>query len=104
MTIQPTDNIKKDMEERVLKYIDIEKTALSVISICVPENSALYSYAESSLEMIRSYYQDALYFKEKGDFINALSCLNYSYGWIDSGVRLGIFKTDSDYTKFTFFK
>jgi hypothetical protein len=89
---------------RVEKYIEIERRALNEISISVPENSVLYIYAKDSLNMIRAYFDDALYFKEKGDLINALSALNYSYGWIDSGVRLGIFKTDNDYTKFTFFK
>ena len=89
---------------RVEKYIEIERRALNEISISVPENSVLYIYAKDSLNMIKAYFDDALYFKEKGDLINALSALNYSYGWIDSGVRLGIFKTDNDYTKFTFFK
>ena len=92
------------LELRVEKYIEIERRALNEISISVPENSVLYIYAKDSLNMIRAYFDDALYFKEKGDLINALSALNYSYGWIDSGVRLGIFKTDNDYTKFTFFK
>lgn len=90
--------------KRVEKYIEIEKKALEEISICVPENSVLYIYAKDSLNMIRAYFDDALYFKEKGDLINALSALNYSYGWIDSGVRLGVYKTDNDYMKFTFFK
>ncbi len=92
------------LQLRVEKYIEIERRALNEISISVPENSVLYIYAKDSLNMIKAYFDDALYFKEKGDLINALSALNYSYGWIDSGVRLGIFKTDNDYTKFTFFK
>ncbi|MHB1439614.1 MAG: DUF357 domain-containing protein [Cuniculiplasma sp.] len=90
--------------ERVKRYLQIEREALKVLSICVPENSSLYDYARSSMEMIKSYYSDANHFLEQGDFINALSSLNYSYGWIDSGVRLGIFKTDGDYRKFTFYK
>ncbi|MGP6207345.1 DUF357 domain-containing protein [Cuniculiplasma sp. SKW3] len=90
--------------KRVEKYIEIERKALNEISICVPENSVLYIYAKDSLNMIRAYFDDALYFKEKGDLVNALSALNYSYGWIDSGVRLGVYKTDNDYMKFTFFK
>ncbi len=94
----------EELLKRVEKYIEIEKRALEQIRIIVPENSVLYIYAKDSLNMIRAYFDDALYFREKGDNINALSALNYSYGWIDSGVRLGIFKTDNDYTKFTFFK
>jgi Uncharacterized protein conserved in archaea len=89
---------------RVERYIQFEREALKALAICVPENSVLRSFAESSMEMIHSYFEDALYFQGKGDNINALSALNYSYGWIDSGVRLGIFRTDGDYKKFTFFK
>lgn len=96
--------IMDQVSERVEKYLTFESEALKILSICVPENSALRLFAESSMEMIHSYFEDARYFHEKGDNLNALSALNYSYGWIDSGVRLGIFKTDGDYKKFTFFK
>lgn len=105
MTTQHTDKeISRALEEKVAKYINIETRALEVISIAVPENSFLYGFAASSLEMIRSYFSDAKHFLESGDLLNALSSLNYSYGWLDSGVRLGVFKTDGDYRKFTFYK
>ncbi len=105
MTTQHTDkDFSAALEEKVLKYTEIENRALEVLSISVPENSILYEFAKSSLEMIYSYFSDAKHFQEVGDLINALSCLNYSYGWLDIGVRLGIFKTDGDYRKFTFYK
>ncbi len=97
-------DIGDELSQRIQKYIQIEAEALKALSVCVPQNSSMRAFADSSLEMIRSYFEDAKYFNEKGDLINALSALNYSYGWIDSGVRLGIFKTDGDYRKFTFFK
>ena len=34
--------------------------------------------------------------KEKDDFVNAFGALNYAHGWIDSGVRLGIFNVYDD--------
>ncbi|MCL4345389.1 MAG: DUF357 domain-containing protein [Candidatus Thermoplasmatota archaeon] len=96
--------MESSLEARVEKYIELEKRALDQVAIAVPENSVLYIYARDSLMMIKAYFEDAQYFRQKGDLINALSALNYSYGWIDSGVRLGIFKTDNDYAKFTFFR
>lgn len=97
-------NLNEELLERVNKYLEVEKIALENLKICIPENSSLWEYANSSMDMIKSYYSDAKFFQSKGDLINAISALNYSYGWIDSGVRLGIFETDGDYRKFTFFK
>ena len=96
--------MEKELLERVDKYFSIEKIAVENISIAVPENSALFIFAKDAMEMIKAYYSDAKFFKEKGDYINALSALNYSYGWIDSCVRLGVFNTDGDYSRYTFFK
>ena len=105
MIIQPIDEpMESELSKKVEKYVEIEKKALDNISICIPENSALFIFAKDALEMIKAYYNDAIYFRERGDLINALSALNYSYGWIDCCVRLGVFKTDSDYSKYTFFK
>jgi hypothetical protein len=105
MTTPHTDkDLAITLEEKVKRYIEIETRALEVLSIAVPENTLLYEFAKSSMEMIHSYFSDAMHFMENGDLINALSCLNYSYGWLDSGVRLGVFKTDGDYRKFTFYK
>ena len=47
--------------------------------------------AKEIIEMTENYLSDAKFFKEKGDFVNAFAALNYSHGWIDSGVRIGIF-------------
>ena len=35
-------------------------------------------------------------FQKKGDFVNSFAALNYAHGWIDSGVRLGIFKVNDN--------
>lgn len=94
----------KELEERVKKYLDIEEQALSKIKIIAPADSYLEGLATDSLKMIRSYFEDAKHFLEKGDLINAFAALNYSYGWIDSGARLGIFDTSGDHRLFTLYK
>ncbi|HID47254.1 MAG TPA: DUF357 domain-containing protein, partial [Methanococcaceae archaeon] len=38
---------------------------------------------------------------ENGDYINGFASLNYAYGWIDAGVRLGIFDVGDDDVNFT---
>ena len=41
--------------------------------------------------MASNYLSDAKYFQKKEDIVNSFAALNYAHGWIDSGVRLGIF-------------
>lgn len=89
--------IEEELRAKVEKYIRLEEEALSRIRISVPENSFLMGYAKDILNMANSYFSDAKHFMNKGDLINALSCLNYSYGWIDSGIRIGVIDGGSDY-------
>lgn len=96
--------IEKELEERVKKYISLEEEALSKATICVPEDSFLRTFALDLMNMVKSYFDDAMHFYENNDLINALSALNYSYGWLDSGVRLGIIDGNSDNRLFTLFK
>lgn len=54
--------------------------------------------------MARSYYQDALHFREKGDAVNAFACINYAHGWLDCGARLGLFDVGENDRLFTLFE
>ena len=94
----------KDLEDRVRRYIEIEEKALERLSISVPENSLMREFASNSMEMIRSYFSDAKYFRERGDLLNAFAALNYSYGWIDCLVRFGVFDGHGDNKLFTLFR
>lgn len=46
--------------------------------------------------MASNYLSDAGHFEKKGDFVNAFAALNYAHGWIDAGVRLGIFDVNDN--------
>ena len=91
-------------KEKVEEYIEIERKALDKLKISPPENSFLREFADDALTMIGSYFADAKHFLEKGDLTNAFAALNYSYGWIDSLVRLGMFDGGNDHTLFTLYK
>ncbi|MGP6220532.1 DUF357 domain-containing protein [Caldiplasma sukawensis] len=94
-------NLEEKLTEKVQKYIEIERKALEAISILPDNGTFLSDFGKNAMEMITAYYNDAIHFKESGDLINALSALNYSYGWIDCCARLGIIRTDRDGEKFT---
>jgi len=83
-------------EERLQKYFRITGEALKTLEIAVPEKSLLRSVAEDFLTMARSYFEDARYYYGKGDYVTAFAALNYAHGFIDAGVRLGVFKGEDE--------
>ena len=54
------------------------------------------AHAKEIIEMVSNYLSDAKYFESKNDFVNSFAALNYAHGWLDSGVRLDVFKTKND--------
>ena len=83
-------------EEKLQKYFKITEGALKALEVAVHERSLLMTVANDFLEMARSYFEDAKYYYEKGDYVTAFAALNYAHGFIDAGVRLGVFKGEDD--------
>jgi len=77
-------------EKKVQKYFRITQEALNIAQKSIIKNKK--DYAKEIIEMVTNYLSDAKYFYEKKDFVNAFAALNYAHGWLDSGVRLDIFK------------
>ncbi|MEK6913285.1 MAG: DUF357 domain-containing protein [Nanoarchaeota archaeon] len=76
-------------------------TSIIVISISLKEAEehiikGKEDYAKEIIEMVENYLSDAEHFRKKGDFVNSFAALNYSHGWLDSGVRLDIFDAKDD--------
>lgn len=83
-------------EEKLQKYFRITEEALKALEVAVHERSLLMAVARDFLEMASSYFEDAKYYYEKGDYVTAFAALNYAHGFIDAGVRLGVFKGEDD--------
>lgn len=88
-------------KEKLTDYLDKTKRALAKVKISVPERSHLKNIAEDFLNMATSYYSDANHFFEKGEYVDAFACVNYAHGWLDAGVRYGLFDVGIDYELFT---
>jgi hypothetical protein len=86
--------VKEVTEEKITKYLTITEKALSVLKVLPPEGSTLQKVAEDLLMMATSYFNDARYYKEKEDYVTAFACVNYAHGYIDAGVRMGLFLGD----------
>lgn len=96
--------IDGELKARAEKYLKLEEEALLKISIAVPADSSLYTIAEDFMRMAKDYYSDAKSFIAKGDYINCISAVNYSYGWLDAGVRLGILSGSGDHRLFVHYR
>lgn len=52
--------------------------------------------ANEIILMVESYLSDSKFFENKGDLVNSFGAIYYAHGWIDCGVRLGIFDVKDD--------
>jgi len=77
-------------KEKLAKYKTLTSRALDMAKKSVMKGKQ--RGVSEIINMVSNYLSDAEYFEQKGDFINAFAALNYAHGWLDSGVRLGIFK------------
>jgi len=84
----------KITNEKLEKYFKLTSTALKEVKKNIIKGKE--NYAKEIISMVENYLSDAEHFWKKGDFVNAFAALNYSHGWIDSGVRLDIFNVKDD--------
>lgn len=90
-----------DLAEKTDRYEQMLSDALEAAEIAVPRDSPLGSAALECSKMARSYLQDGRHFRASGDTVNALAALSYGYGWLDAGVRMGLFTVPADTDLFT---
>ena len=79
----------KITKEKLQKYLGLSEKALKIAGKKIVKGRE--KEAKEIIEMALNYISDAKYFRGKKDFVNAFAAVNYAHGWIDSGVRLGIF-------------
>ena len=79
--------MKEITDEKLEKYFDITGRALKKAK----ENISKKEFAADFLDMAQRYFDDAKYFKEKDDYVNAFAALSYAHGWLDAGARIKLF-------------
>jgi len=80
---------EKITKEKLKKYCNLTERALEKVKNSVIRGKE--KEAKEIIDMVSNYFSDAKYFEKKQDFVNAFAAINYSHGWLDAGVRLGIF-------------
>ena len=85
----------KVTKQKIEKYFKLTSTALEKAKKSVIKGKE--KHAKEIIDMVENYLSDTNYFyKNKKDFVNAFAALNYAHGWLDSGVRLDVFKVKDD--------
>jgi len=74
---------KKRLEKEFRQIDDV------LDKIKVVKNNKL---AEEFLDTAKRYRADAEYFANKKDLMGAFGALNYAFGWMDAGLKIGIFE------------
>ena len=75
--------------EKIEKYKELTGKALKIAKKKIAKGKE--KEAKEIIEMVSNYLSDSEYFEKRGDFVDAFAAINYSHGWLDCGVRLGIF-------------
>jgi hypothetical protein len=81
-------------KEKIEKYFNISETAFKEIKKHIINGKE--KEAKEIIDMVENYISDAHHFFKNNDWVNSFASLNYSHGWIDSGVRLKIFDVHDD--------
>ena len=83
-----------DLAEKTDRYGEMLEAALAAASVAPPEGTPAHEAARECAEMARSYLEDGRHFRAADDPVNALAAFSYGYGWLDCGVRVGLFEVD----------
>jgi hypothetical protein len=80
-----------DLAEKTDRYESMLADALEAVEPTAPPASPLGEAAAACVEMARSYLDDGRHFRAEDDPVNALAAYAYGHGWLDCGVRTGLF-------------
>jgi hypothetical protein len=90
-----------DLQEKTDRYERMLADALDEAESRPPAGTPLGTAAAECREMAASYLDDGRHFREADDPVNALAAFSYGYGWLDAGVRMGLFAVPEDTALFT---
>jgi len=80
--------------EKLDRYFDLTERGICEVKKNIVDGKE--GEADEIIGMVENYVSDARHFEKKGDWVNAFAALSYAHGWLDAGVRLGIFDVDDD--------
>lgn len=79
-------------DERLEREFKVTEKALDNLKIKINKNDKNYKKALYFIDTAKRYYEDAKFFRDKGDKASAFGALNYAFGWLDAGKSIGLFE------------
>jgi uncharacterized protein len=76
--------------ERLEREFKVTEKALEKLKIKINKDDGQYVAALKFIDTAKRYYEDAKYFRKKGDKASAFGALNYAFGWLDAGKTIGL--------------
>lgn len=76
-------------KEKLDKYRSMTAKAIEIVKNYITKGKR--KEAKEIIDMVENYLSDSEYFEKKKDLVNAFAAINYCHGWLDTGVRLGVF-------------
>ena len=94
-------NLAPKLAEKTTRYARLLDTArTSVVPAPVPATSA-HDFACRILVIVACYAAQGNYYQKQGLDEDALACFSYGHGWLDAGVRCGLFRITGERVLFT---
>jgi len=90
-----------NLHDKTDRYETMLADALDAAEVAVPRSTPLGEAAADVREMAESYLADGRHFTTVDDPVNALVAFSYGYGWLDAGVRMGLFAVPEGTELFT---
>ncbi|HJJ48082.1 MAG TPA: DUF357 domain-containing protein [Methanocorpusculum sp.] len=94
------ENLREHLEEKTARYQRMLTEALAGIKIAPDEGSVMYLAADNICRLADRHLQAGSLLIDS-DKVNALSLISYGYGWLDCGVRSGLFQITGNRHLFT---
>ena len=82
----------EDLKAKVEKYLERAKPLFAGLVVNPELKCGCGSKAKKILDMSMRYYSDSQHFYKKGEYLNALTALEYAEGWMDAGKEIGLLK------------
>jgi uncharacterized protein len=80
----------EDLKAKVDRYLDRAKPLYAGLRVNPSLACGCDDKALKMLDTSMRYYSDAQHFYKKGEYLNALTALEYSEGWMDAGLEIGL--------------
>jgi hypothetical protein len=89
------------LSEKTGRYRDLLGTAIERLHPAPEYGSCLHDGGERFLMLARVLHELGEYYERSGDVPSALAAYSYGFGWLDAGVRTGLFTIRNSRELFT---